>query len=63
MKATNRVVMDAATGQPRCPWHGPQRGAEYGAQDPAPCGCAWVWEGGQLVAVPSRVADTEDLAL
>lgn len=28
--------------------------AEYKAQDPAPCGCAWVWEDNRLVAVPSR---------
>ena len=54
MQETNRVVMDAATGHPRCPWHGVQRGAEYAAQDPAPCGCAWVWEDDRLVAVPSR---------
>ena len=25
--------------------------AEYKAQDPAPCGCAWVWEGDRLIAV------------
>ena len=54
MQETNRVVLDAATGLPRCPWHGVQRGAEYAAQDPAPCGCAWVWENGQLVATDSR---------
>ena len=54
MQETNRVVLDPATGQPRCPCHGAQRGAEYAAQDPAPCGCAWVWENGQLVATDSR---------
>ena len=53
-ETANRVTLDAATGAPRCPYHGPQRGAQYAAQDPAPCGCAWVWEDDQLVAVPSR---------
>ena len=58
----NTVKIDAATGAPRCPWHGPQVGAEYGQQDPAPCGCAWVWsaDGHRLEAVPSR-ADLGDL--
>jgi len=37
----------------RCPRHGIVPGAEYRAADPAPCGCAWVWEGGRLMAVPS----------
>lgn len=50
----NAVKLDAGTGAPTCPVHGPQRGAEYRAQDPAPCGCAWVWENGRLVAAPSR---------
>ena len=50
----NAVKLDARTGAPACPRHGPQRGAEYRAQDPAPCGCTWVWENGQLIAVPSR---------
>ena len=32
-RTDNRVTLDAATGAPRCPWHGPQRGAEYKQQD------------------------------
>lgn len=38
----------------RCPVHGEADG-EYEAQDPAPCGCAWVWDEktGRLIAVPS----------
>jgi hypothetical protein len=27
--------------------------AAYEAQDPAPCGCAWVWEDGRLIVAPS----------
>ena len=38
----------------RCGGCGRKVKAEYKAQDPAPCGCAWVWEGDRLVAVPSR---------
>lgn len=38
-----------------CPCHGFVAGAERKQQDPAPCGCAWVWdESGTLEAVPSR---------
>jgi type IV pilus biogenesis protein CpaD/CtpE len=42
----------------RCPVHGVQRDAEYAQQDPAPCGCAWVWDEARarLEAVPSRVS-------
>ena len=37
-----------------CPVHGFIEGAERKQQDPAPCGCAWVWnEEGLLEAVPS----------
>lgn len=61
-RTDNRVTLDAATGAPRCPWHGPQRGAEYKQQDPAPCGCAWVFEDARLVAVPSRATGGQDLA-
>jgi hypothetical protein len=44
----------AVQGGVRCPRHGMQKGATYGAQDPAPCGCGWVWENGKLIAVPQR---------
>lgn len=39
--------------KPRCPVHGEQN-TQYQAQDPAPCGCAWVWEDNKLIAVPKR---------
>lgn len=39
--------------KPRCPVHGEQE-TRYEAQDPAPCGCAWVWENGKLIAAPGR---------
>ncbi len=54
MSDTNRVTI--VPGGCRCPQHGEQPGAEYKAQDPAPCGCAWVWDEATalLVAVLSR---------
>lgn len=48
--------LKVVSGGVRCPVHGVQAGAEYKAQDPAPCGCAWVWEDARLIAVPSRRA-------
>lgn len=59
----NTVKIDAATGAPRCPWHGAQLGAEYVAQDPAPCGCVWAWsaDGRRLEAAPSRADFLEQL--
>jgi hypothetical protein len=47
-------------GTVRCPVHGEIRNStmdDYKAQDPAPCGCAFVWDETQrniLIAVPSR---------
>lgn len=53
---SNHVKVQA-DGKLRCPRHGAIR-AEYKPQDPAPCGCAWIWEDEYLVAVPS-VADVD----
>lgn len=43
-----------ANGGARCPVHGLVRGAAYGEQHPAPCGCSWSWDEatGHLVAMP-----------
>ena len=32
-----------------CPFHGVVEGAEYEAQNPAPCGCAWFYGAGSVV--------------
>jgi hypothetical protein len=48
----NVVRIETETNRPRCPAHGPQD-TEYRAQT-APCGCAWVWENGRLIATPGR---------
>lgn len=50
----NRVTI--VPGGCRCPHCGVVKEAEYKAQDPAPCGCAWVWDEstGLLIATPSR---------
>lgn len=39
-----------------CPIHGDIPAARYGQQEPAPCGCSWVWDeqDGSLRAVPYR---------
>jgi hypothetical protein len=50
--ASNVVHIEARTNRPRCPVHGAQD-TEYRAQT-APCGCAWVWENGRLIAAPGR---------
>ena len=50
---SSKVTM-TADGKIKCRGCGKKVKAEYKAQDPAPCGCAWVWENGHLVAVPSR---------
>jgi hypothetical protein len=50
--AGNVIRIEAGTNRPCCPAHGPQD-TEYRAQT-APCGCAWVWENGRLIAVPGR---------
>lgn len=50
-------VKQMADGRIRCGGCGQVMDAEYRAQDPAPCGCAWTWnEAGQLEAAPSRGA-------
>jgi len=45
-----------ASGGCVCPVHGFVKGAEYGQQEPAPCGCSWVWDDrtGLLVATEYR---------
>jgi excisionase family DNA binding protein len=45
------IVKYRANGLIHCPHHGNIE-ATYAAQDPAPCGCAWVWEDELLIAVP-----------
>jgi hypothetical protein len=38
-----------------CPFHGELWSvhiSKYMAANPAPCGCRWDWQGGQLVATP-----------
>jgi hypothetical protein len=51
-------VKQTADGRVRCGGCGQVMDAEYRAQDPAPCGCAWTWnEAGQLEAAPSRADD------
>jgi len=49
----NTVKM-TADNKVRCGNCGHKVKAEYKAQDPAPCGCAWVWENGRLIAVSHR---------
>lgn len=55
-----RVTM-TADGKIKCRGCGKRVRAEYKAQDPAPCGCAWVWDEKThvLVAVPSRKEKTK----
>jgi hypothetical protein len=44
-----------------CPFHGLVEGAEYEAQDPAPCGCAWVpGNRGTVLAVRRDPVDFDD---
>ncbi len=54
-------VKQTADGRVRCGGCGQVMDAEYRAQDPAPCGCAWSWsvQHGQYVleAAPSRADD------
>ncbi len=50
MMEDRRVKIEQGTGLIHCHFCGRHVHAEYKAQDPAPCGCAWVWENGQLVA-------------
>lgn len=54
-------VKQTADGRVRCGGCGQVMDAEYRAQDPAPCGCAWTWsvQHGQYVleAAPSRADD------
>ena len=54
--ATPQNAIYVTVGGIRCPKHGLVAGARYQEQDPAPCGCAWVWDEAThcLVAVPSR---------
>jgi excisionase family DNA binding protein len=47
LKPRSDLVVMTADYRVRCPRHG-KVVAEYKAQDPAPCGCAWVWEDGLL---------------
>lgn len=51
------VKMEQGTGLIHCHFCGRRVRGEYQAQDPAPCGCAWVWENGRLVAAPSDAED------
>ncbi len=49
------LVKRTADGRLCCGGCGETVRAEYKAQDPAPCGCAWVWtDDGKLEAVPTR---------
>jgi hypothetical protein len=54
MKDTSNTVKMTADGKVRCGNCGRKVEAEYKAQNPAPCGCAWVWENGRLIAISSR---------
>ncbi len=58
MEERNNVTI--ASGGCICPRHGFVAGAVREQQDPAPCGCAWVWDErtGLLEAVPSWKANT-----
>ncbi len=58
MEERNNVT--ATSGGCICPRHGFVAGAVREQQDPAPCGCAWVWDErtGLLEAVPSWKANT-----
>ena len=51
---TGNTVKMTADNKVRCGNCGHKVKAEYKAQDPAPCGCAWVWENGRLIAVSHR---------
>jgi hypothetical protein len=46
------VVRMTADYRIRCPHHGKLdvSADEYRAQNPAPCGCVWEWEGERLIA-------------
>jgi hypothetical protein len=49
------VKVQAGTGKLICPRHGEVADAEYREQIPSPCSKndeAWVWEDGELIAVP-----------
>jgi len=41
---TNEDRVLIVLGGVRCPIHGLVKGAEFGEQHPAPCGCTWAWD-------------------
>jgi hypothetical protein len=59
MPEDNAVKIEPGTGLVHCHRCGKRVKAEYKEQDPAPCGCAWVWSErtGQLEACSSNADD------
>lgn len=53
MPEDTAVKLEQGTGLIHCHLCGKRVKGEYKAQDPAPCGCAWMWENGRLAAAPS----------